>query len=73
MAASADGRPSETGDRERRDRALASVLEARVERLKGTAARAEGLLADEGTDGAAALAAIAAQRETARRALDRID
>jgi hypothetical protein len=52
---------------------LASVLEARVARLKGTAARAEGTLADEGVDGAAALAAAAARREVARRALEQVD
>jgi hypothetical protein len=50
MGANAGGRRRGAGDPERRDRALASVLEARVARLKGTAARAEGVLADEGVD-----------------------
>lgn len=61
------------GDREPRDRALASVLEARVARLKGDTSRAERDLDDDGTDGAAELAAAATQREVARRALRRVD
>lgn len=73
MAASVGGEHRGTGDRERRGRALASVLEARVAHLKGTAARAEGRLADDGPDGAAALAAAAAQREATRRALERVE
>jgi hypothetical protein len=50
MEATAGGGRRGAEGPERRDRALASVLEARVARLKGTAARAEGVLADEGVD-----------------------
>lgn len=73
MAATAGNGRRTTDAGESRDRALASVLEARVAHLKGAATRAEKALDDESPDGAAEFAAAAAQHEVARRALDRVD
>lgn len=74
MAASVNEKRRGAAEREPQGRALASVLEARLAHLKGTTARAAAALDDgDGPDGAAELAAAAAQQEVARRALARVD
>lgn len=73
MAASAGSGRDTTDAGESSNRALTSVLEARIARLKSTVIRAENALDDEGPRGAAEVAAAAAQHEAARQALDRVD